>query len=159
MHVLLYPTSPTPVSLIKTDPDAPRGGGRRPLNIANITGFPDLVVPCGMSERGLPVTFSLLGRSFTEGRLLAYAYDYKQATLPGHVPRQHAQITDRHAVCRGFAREALGLKDPFHMRRSLLLPALALLASTAFLRAATYPVEEATVESLHAAYRDGPTPP
>ncbi len=91
LHALLYPTSPTPVALI--DAPAERGGGAgasNPLNIANLTGFPDLVVPAGMSKDGLPVTFSLLGRAFTEGRLLALAYDYEQAThalvLPKNTP-------------------------------------------------------------------------
>jgi amidase len=86
LHALLYPTSPTPVSLIAPDPATRSSGGGGPLNIANITGFPDLVVPCGMSERGLPVTFSLMGRAFTEGRLLAYGYDYEQATKPITLP-------------------------------------------------------------------------
>ncbi len=45
-----------------------------------------------MSPRGLPVTFSLMGRAFSEGRLLALAYDYELATkaeavvLPKHTP-------------------------------------------------------------------------
>ncbi len=90
LHALLYPTSPTPVSLIDNPPEAGGAGGGSPLNIANLTGFPDLVVPAGMSPRGLPVTFSLLGRAFTEARLLAFAYDYEQAThavvVPKHTP-------------------------------------------------------------------------
>jgi amidase len=99
LHALLYPTSPAPVSLINPPADAPSGGGApgsNPLNIANLTGYPDLVVPAGMAPGGLPVCFSLLGRSFTEGRLLSYAYDYEQATkairLPVHTP---ALPTDR----------------------------------------------------------------
>jgi amidase len=92
LHALLYPTSPTPVSLIEPEPGEKPGGegGNSPLNIANLTGFPDLVIPAGMSPRGLPVTFSLLGRAFTEGRLLAFAYDYEQAnkaiSLPVNTP-------------------------------------------------------------------------
>jgi amidase len=92
LHALLYPTSPTPVALIDAPPRETGGGATtaNPLNIANITGFPDLVVPAGMSPRGLPVTFSLMGRAFTEGRLLSFAYDYEQATkairLPVHTP-------------------------------------------------------------------------
>ena len=87
LHALLYPTSPTPVSLINPPPrEAPAGTGANPLNIANITGFPDLVIPAGMSPRGLPVTFSLMGRAFTEGRLLGFAYDYEQATKAIRLP-------------------------------------------------------------------------
>ncbi len=91
LHALLYPTSPTPVPLISPPPrEAAPNPGANPLNIANLTGFPDLVIPAGMAPNGLPVTFSLLGRAFTEGRLLGYAYDYEQAThalrLPVHTP-------------------------------------------------------------------------
>lgn len=92
LAALLYPTSPSPVALIELPDQVPaRGeGGNSPLNIANITGFPDLVVPAGMSKLGLPVTFSLMGRAFSEGRLLSFAYDYEQATqavtLPVNTP-------------------------------------------------------------------------
>jgi len=89
LHALLYPTTPTPVSLINPPPRetaASGATGGNPLNIANLTGFPDLVIPAGMSPRGLPVTFSLLGRAFTEGRLLAFAYDYEQATKAIRLP-------------------------------------------------------------------------
>ena len=86
LQALLYPTSPMPVSLIAPPPSAPSEGTSSPLNIANLTGFPDLVIPAGMSPRGLPVTFSLMGRAFTEGRLLALAYDYEQATKALRLP-------------------------------------------------------------------------
>ena len=90
LDAILYPTSPEPVSLI--DPPASetaRAGGASPLNIANLTGFPDLVLPAGMAE-GLPVAISLMGRAFTEGKLLGYGYDFEQATharvLPKNTP-------------------------------------------------------------------------
>ncbi len=90
LHALLYPTSPTPVSLIAPPADAPApapgAANSNPLNIANLTGFPDIVVPAGMAPNGLPVTFSLMGRAFTEGRLISYAYDYEQATQAVRLP-------------------------------------------------------------------------
>jgi amidase len=87
LDAILYPTSPEPVSLIAPPPSAPRSGGGQtsPLNIANITGFPDLVLTAGMSE-GLPVAISLLGRAFTEGKLLGYGYDFEQATHALRLP-------------------------------------------------------------------------
>ena len=56
----------------------------------NETGFPDVIVPAGMTNDRLPVTISFLGRAFSEPRLLGYAYDFEQATharvLPKHTP-------------------------------------------------------------------------
>jgi len=90
LDAILYPTSPTPATPIKPDPNAPPGGGGSPTNIANQTGFPDLIVPAGMTADGLPVTISFFGKAFTEGKLIGYAYDFEQATkavkLPKHTP-------------------------------------------------------------------------
>lgn len=92
LDALLYPTSPTPVSLIRPQEGGAAGGGMgaSPLNLANLTGFPDLVLPAGMDERGLPVAISLLGRAFSEAQLLAYGFDFEMATkarrLPVHTP-------------------------------------------------------------------------
>jgi amidase len=49
-------------------------------NIANLTGFPDLVVPAGRNQAGLPVSISFLGPAWSEPRLIALAYAYEQAT-------------------------------------------------------------------------------
>jgi amidase len=59
-------------------------------NIANITQFPDVIVPAGLTKEKLPVTISFLGPAYSEPRLLAYAYAYEQAThhfaLPATTP-------------------------------------------------------------------------
>src|SRR5213592_3172097 len=61
-----------------------------PTNLANESGFPDLIVPAGMTWSGLPVTISFFGQAFSEGQLLGYGYDFEQATkarvLPKHTP-------------------------------------------------------------------------
>jgi len=89
LDVILYPTSPTPAPLISLEPVALAAtarsgradtGSASALNIANLSGFPDLVVPAGMTKDGLPVTISLLGPAFSEPKLLAYGYDFEQAT-------------------------------------------------------------------------------
>jgi amidase len=49
-------------------------------SIANMTQFPDVIVPAGATKKKLPVTISFLGPAFSEPRLLAYAYAYEQAT-------------------------------------------------------------------------------
>jgi amidase len=91
LDAIVYPTSPRPATLIKPDPSAPPGGGGdSPTNIANQTGFPDLIVPAGMTPEGLPVTISFFGKAFSEANLIGYAYDFEQATkaikLPKHTP-------------------------------------------------------------------------
>ncbi len=90
LDAIVYPTSPTPATTIKPeDPPAAPGRGSA-TNIANATGFPDLIVPAGMTPEGLPVTISFFGVAYSEPKLLAYGYDFEQATkairLPKHTP-------------------------------------------------------------------------
>ncbi len=51
------------------------------MNLANITGFPDVNVPTGFTEDGLPISVSFFGRAYSEPLLLGFAYAYEQATL------------------------------------------------------------------------------
>lgn len=46
----------------------------------NYLGLPAVVVPCGFSEDGLPLAFQLVGRPFSEARLLAIAHAYQART-------------------------------------------------------------------------------
>lgn len=91
LDAILYPTSPEPATLINPPAEQQRaaGGGSATL-IANETGFPDLIVPAGMTKDGLPVSISLFGPAFSEGKLLGYGYDFEQATkahvLPKYTP-------------------------------------------------------------------------
>ena len=55
-------------------------------NIANLTGFPDLIVPAGFTGNGLPVTLSFLGVAFSEPRLLALGYAFEQKTRARRIP-------------------------------------------------------------------------
>jgi amidase len=43
-------------------------------------GFPAIVVPMGIGSQGLPMTISFMGRPYSDGQLLGYAYDYEQAS-------------------------------------------------------------------------------
>jgi amidase len=43
-------------------------------------GFPGIVVPMGIGSQGLPMTISFMGKPYSEGQLLGYAYDYEQAS-------------------------------------------------------------------------------
>lgn len=52
----------------------------------NIAGLPGVTVPAGYHANGAPFCLILLGRRFSEGLLLALAYDYEQATQHRRVP-------------------------------------------------------------------------
>jgi len=90
LDAIVYPTAPTRPSLVAAPPDVPGGGATSPANIANLTGFPDLIVPAGFTGDRLPVGVSFLGRAFSEPTLLALGYAFEQATrarrLPVHTP-------------------------------------------------------------------------
>jgi amidase len=90
LDAIIYPTSPRPATPIEPAPPAVTTGAESPTNIANETGFPDFIVPAGVTKDGLPVTISFFGQAFTEAKLIGYAYDFEQATharlLPRHTP-------------------------------------------------------------------------
>ncbi len=46
----------------------------------NIAGLPGVVVPAGLHEGGAPFCLIFVGRPWSEAELLAYAFDYEQAT-------------------------------------------------------------------------------
>lgn len=91
LDAIIYPTATRRAALIKPKndpkPDSPTESA---TSIANQTGFPDLIVPAGMTDDGLPVTLSFFGPAFSEPKLLGYGYDFEQAThairLPKHTP-------------------------------------------------------------------------
>jgi aspartyl-tRNA(Asn)/glutamyl-tRNA(Gln) amidotransferase subunit A len=39
-----------------------------------------LSIPCGFSEKGLPIGLQILGKHFDEEKLIRVAYNYEQAT-------------------------------------------------------------------------------
>ena len=88
LDALVYPTVPKPAMLI--NPPDGIGWPESAMAFANFTGWPDVIVPAGMTKDGLPVTISFLGRAWSEPALLGYAYDFEQATharvLPVHTP-------------------------------------------------------------------------
>src|SRR5712691_10208674 len=88
LDAIVYPTSPRPAQYIK--PDGLPAPTDSPTNLANESGFPDLIVPAGMTRSGLPVAISFFGQAFSEGQVLAYGYDFEQApkarVLPQHTP-------------------------------------------------------------------------
>lgn len=90
LDAIAYPTSPTRPGRVDPDPNptgAPGGGGS-PAILANLSGFPDLILPAGFTGRGLPVALSLLGPAFSEARLLALGYAFEQRTRALRQPRE-----------------------------------------------------------------------
>jgi amidase len=86
LDAIVYPTSPRRPGRADEDPNPGAPPQLSPVNIANLTGFPDLVVPAGFTGRGLPVGLSFLGAAFSEARLLALGYAFEQATHAVRVP-------------------------------------------------------------------------
>lgn len=93
LDAIVYPTLPVRPERADADPDdgqVKAGSGRSAVTLANLTGFPDLIVPAGFTGRGLPVTISFLGPAFSEPRLLALGFAFEQRTqahrLPEHTP-------------------------------------------------------------------------
>ena len=91
LDAIVYPTSSRRPELIAAPPDA-GGTATTPAaaDIANLTGFPDLIVPAGFTGDRLPVGLSFLGRAFSEPKLLSLGYSFEQATharrRPIHTP-------------------------------------------------------------------------
>ena len=88
LDAIVYPTSHRRPGRVDRDPNpngAP-GSGSSPVILANLTGFPDLIVPAGFTGRGLPVTISFLGPAFSEPRLLALGYAFEQKTRARRLP-------------------------------------------------------------------------
>ena len=95
LDALFYPTATQPATPIQLS-GPPSPPAESATTIINESGFPELVVPAGMTKDGLPVTISFCGRLFSEPLLLGYGYDFEQAThaivLPKTTPALPADI-------------------------------------------------------------------
>lgn len=85
LDAIVYPTSPRRPRRRDADPGTSRNGNSA-VRIANMTGFPDLIVPAGFTGTGLPVCLSFLGPAFSEPRLIALGYAFEQRTKAHRVP-------------------------------------------------------------------------
>jgi amidase len=99
LDAIVYPTSSRRPGLI-ADTGARGGGDDVPsaTDVANLTGFPDLIVPAGFTGDNLPVGISFFGPAFSEPKLLALGYSFEQATharrTPVHTPPLAGEATD-----------------------------------------------------------------
>jgi amidase len=89
LDAIVYPTSPRRPGII-AETGAAGGGAPSATDIANLTGFPDLIVPAGFTGDNLPVGISFFGPAFSEPKLIALGYSFEQATharrRPVHTP-------------------------------------------------------------------------
>ena len=90
LDALVFPTMPCTASPLFTNED--------PTYVCNVpdpwiagylgcvTGFPEVTVPAGMTQHGLPIGISFYGKPYTEPRLIALAYAFEQATQARKIP-------------------------------------------------------------------------
>jgi amidase len=90
IDAIVYPTASRRPQRIDAPPEPPGGASSSGSNLANLSGFPELIVPAGFSTEDLPIGLSFIGPAFSESRLLALGYAFEQATrarrLPVHTP-------------------------------------------------------------------------
>lgn len=85
ISALVYPTMACPASPVYTVEADPTyvcnvGDPYSAGYLANASGFPDITVPMGFTEAGLPLGLSFMAEAYSEPRLLGFAYAYEQAT-------------------------------------------------------------------------------
>jgi aspartyl-tRNA(Asn)/glutamyl-tRNA(Gln) amidotransferase subunit A len=76
VDVLVTPTTPTTAPRVG-DPNAKYGVGTGP---SNATGLPSLVLPCGFSSEGLPISMQIIGKPFDESKVFRVGYAFEQST-------------------------------------------------------------------------------
>ena len=85
LDALVYPTMQRRPAMVG---DAQQGGT---CQLSSHSGLPALSVPAGFTNDGLPVALELLGRPFTDTRLVAMAFAFEQA--PGGARRHPPPTT------------------------------------------------------------------
>src|SRR5438093_13542667 len=79
----------------REETDVPRNPELENTGAFNAYGIPAISIPCGFTSRGLPVGLMIAGPRFAEGKVLALAPAFEQATafhfkrppLPTYTPR------------------------------------------------------------------------
>lgn len=85
LDAIVFPTMPCTASPLFTVEDDPTYVCNVPDPwiagyLGCVTGFPEITVPAGMTQHGLPIGISFYGKPYTEPRLIALAYAFEQAT-------------------------------------------------------------------------------
>jgi aspartyl-tRNA(Asn)/glutamyl-tRNA(Gln) amidotransferase subunit A len=67
-------------SIKREETDVPRNPELENTGQFNAYGIPAISVPCGFTSKGLPVGLMIAGPRFSEGKVLALAHAFEQAT-------------------------------------------------------------------------------
>jgi amidase len=82
LTAMFYPTSNNPTPKLGPRPprDTTKPESISATSIASQSGLPEIVIPAGMSQEGMPITVSFLGRAWSDAQLISLAYAFEQAT-------------------------------------------------------------------------------
>jgi len=90
LDAIVYPTGARSPARITVPSESHGGLSAIVTNVANLTGFHDLIVPGGFTSDRLPQGISFVGPAFSGPRLLALCGAFEQATKarrrPAHTP-------------------------------------------------------------------------
>ena len=64
----------------REETDVPRNPELENTGAFNVYGIPAISIPCGFTSQGLPVGLMIAGPRFSEGKVLALAHAFEQAT-------------------------------------------------------------------------------
>jgi len=67
-------------SIKREETDVPRNPELENTGAFNLYGIPAISIPCGFTSKGMPVGLMIAGPRFSEGRVLALAHAFEQAT-------------------------------------------------------------------------------
>jgi aspartyl-tRNA(Asn)/glutamyl-tRNA(Gln) amidotransferase subunit A len=84
VDLLITPTTPVPpITIEEASNMSPNPAGEvwlRNTRPFNAYGLPTISIPCGFTSSGLPIGLQIAGPRFGEGRVLAFAHAFEQAT-------------------------------------------------------------------------------
>jgi amidase len=86
LDVLVFPTKSVPATSV-VHADDERVPHYRQECLASYAGLPEVTVPAGYADGGLPVGLSFVGAAWSEARLLRYAYAFEQTVNCWRPPR------------------------------------------------------------------------
>ncbi len=91
LTAMFFPTSNNPTPKLgprePDDPNRPPPTSASATSIASQSGLPEIVIPAAMSEDGVPITVSFLGRAWSDAQLISLAYAFEQATHAIRLPK------------------------------------------------------------------------